>query len=181
MFKFFCFIVLFIFHGITASHAAKSGWEVSPSVVFYSGDALRASVLGGASAVYRFNESFWVGGDFYAGPASVDEPNGFRVDSKDRFFLGDTAFYWNLPAELGRNSIRTYADLYTSIGLGYLSLGPHLEPYGFIGGGLVLHTGWKGLGFRFDLKNLFFVLDNDSGSDFNSDMLLSIGLSWIFF
>ncbi len=64
--------------------------------------------------------------------------------------------------------------------MGYLWVGPQNTPYGFIGGGLNWHTGWRGLALRFDLKNLFFMLENASGGDFNFDMSLGLGPSWMF-
>lgn len=176
----------FSFWILMSSFSVKAdikGLEIAPSLSFYSGDALRASLLYGVGAVYHFNKSFWMGGDFYTGHVKVDEGNGLQLKTKESFYLWDVAFYWNLPALLGSStklSDGLKADFYTSAGMGQVFFGLKAEPTGFIGGGMTIHTGWHKLLVRFDLKNYFFVLQNSNGSNFNSDMLLSIGPSFVF-
>lgn len=172
-----------VFSSSAISKENTRGLEIAPSLSFYSGDALRASLLYGSGILYRFNQSFWMGGDFYAGHLKTDQGNGLQLKTKESFFLWDAAFYWNLPALLGsstKTSDGLKADFYTSAGVGQMFFGSKVEPTGFIGGGMTLHTGWHRLFVRFDLKNYFFVLRNSAGSNFNSDMLLSIGPSLLF-
>ncbi|MDB5038027.1 MAG: hypothetical protein JWQ35_1555 [Bacteriovoracaceae bacterium] len=172
------FIFLFLQSPLSAeSLTSNSKFEFTPAVAFYNGDALRAMTLGSGSLTYHLNKSFWFGGDFMSGAVAVDSDNGVGLKSSDLFSAADGAFYWNLPALLGGD---LPADLYTSIGLGALWTGHHKEMYGFIGGGLTIHTPLHWLMARFDLKNLFFMLPNSKGGDFNSDMVLSMGPSLFF-
>jgi hypothetical protein len=158
--------------------------EVTPAISLYSGDALRALTLGGFQYSYHFTRMFWLGADFLGGSLRVDEPNGLGLTSGDRFIAVGGAVYFNVPALLGVSKMQgesgLSADLYTSIGGGHLWAGEEGEPYGFVGGGMVLHTPVEWLAVRFDLKGLFFRLSNSEGSDFNADMALTIGPSILF-
>lgn len=158
--------------------------EVSPGVSFYSGDALRTFVLGGVQYSYHFTRLFWVGVDFLGGSFTVDEPNGLDLVSGEKFLALDGAVYFNIPALLGASKIKgesgLSADLYTSLGGGHFWIGSLKEPYGFIGGGMVLHTPVEWLAVRFDLRGFFYKLPNREGSDFSSDMALSLGPSLTF-
>jgi hypothetical protein len=149
--------------------------ELSPQVAFYTGDALRTTTLGGLQYAFHFNRTFWFGLDGLLGKTSMDRGNGTLVDDGDRLIGVDGAFYINIPATLAGTS----ADLYTSIGMGNLWLGSEKELYGFLGGGMVLQLPPKWLAIRFDLRGIFFQLDNSAGSDFNSDLVLSIGPSLV--
>ena len=158
--------------------------EVAPSVVFYSGDALRATVMGGALAVYHFNQTFWLGADFVGGQGKVDRLSGTGLKRNEAYYLADLLGYWNLPALPGitkteSSSSGVSADLYTAAGVGHLWIGSRREPAGIVGGGLLIHLG-ENFGLRFDLKNLFFVLKNAQGNRFNSDMMLGLGPDWMF-
>ncbi len=157
--------------------------EVSPLVVFYSGDVLRSSVLGGFSYTYHATRLFWVGADFMGGELNVDNANSVGLLSGQKYLAVDGALYFNIPVLLGvtmKGEDGMSADLYTAIGAGKIWLGDKGKIYGFFGGGMVLYTGMKWLAFRFDLKGLFFSLANGNGSDFNSDMTLSLGPSFVF-
>ncbi len=152
-------------------------FEVSPGIVFYTGDSLRSSFLGGASLCYHFNRNFWVGADVMSGQASVDRNSAVGIQKDDKLFSLNGAVYWNIAALLDDTLT---SDFYTSLGMGNIWIGTQREIFGFVGGGLTLHSGWNGLSLRFDLKNLFFMLRNSQGDDFNSDMALTLGPSWIF-
>jgi hypothetical protein len=158
--------------------------EVVPMVSFYSGDALRSSTLGGLQYSYHFTRLFWIGVDFLGGGAQVDRLNGLGIESEDRFIGLDGAVYFNIPALLGASKMHgekgMSADLYTSVGGGHFWIGPQKEPFGFLGGGMVLHFPVEWLAIRFDLKGFFFSLPNANGGDFNADMALSLGPSFTF-
>ncbi len=185
---FLFFFLIFVLAGSVYSQENKKVYpqfELSPLVTFYNGDAMRSTILGSASAIIRFNEPFWLGVDFSGGVVSVDEPNGLGIKSGESFFMGDLAFYWNLPALLGADKSKgtedsVFSDFYTSVGMGRLWVNKSSEFYGLIGGGICVHTGWNKLLVKADLKNLFFVLNNDNGGGFNSDLSLSIGPGWLF-
>lgn len=158
--------------------------EVSPAVSFYTGDALRTTTLGSATYVFHLNRIYWLGIDFFGGALSADKMNGVGLKNGQKFFGLDGGIYFNLPALLSATPMEASdslsADLYTSLGLGHMWIGRHKEVFGFVGGGLLIHPGIHWLGIRFDLKNLFFMLSNSQGNDFNSDMSLSLGPSFIF-
>lgn len=154
--------------------------EIFPSISFLGADSLRASLLGGLTANWLVNESFWLGADFYAGSASTDHPASLNLQTKKRMLALDLAAYWNLPIYLKQSTTRKWADIYGSIGGGHIWIGPQKSAAGFIGGGLIIHTYWHHLAVHFDLKNYFYSLENSTGNDFNSDMSLSMGPSFIF-
>lgn len=157
--------------------------EITPELVFYSGDALRSSIDGGLQYALHFNRTWWVGIDFLGGTLSVDAPNGLGLSDGDRLIGLGSALYINLPAILGAGWVGdsgSLADLYTTIGGGHFWLGSEGEYFGFVGGGMLLHTPISHLAVRFDLKGYFFRLRNTAGTDFSSDMALSIGPSFLF-
>lgn len=158
--------------------------ELSTGANFYTGDLLRSSTLGNASITYHFNDIFWIGSDFSAGSAHTDRDNGAGILADDALYILGGALYWNLPAlldatiELPRSGIS--ADFYTAIGGGNLWVGRLSTPFGFIGGGLNIDTPLKWLSIKFDLKNIFYALENTKGKSFNSDLGLSIDTSFNF-
>jgi hypothetical protein len=180
----FCIMFLALSTSSTAHAELERYHEITPAISLYSGDALRSLTLGGFQYTYHFTRMFWLGADFLGGQLRVDEPNGLGLVSGDRFIGVGGAVYFNVPALLGVSKVQgesgLSADLYTSVGGGHLWLGTQQEPYGFVGGGMVLHTPIDWLAVRFDLKGLFFKLANAAGSDFNADMALNIGPSIMF-
>jgi len=165
------------------STQAEPFQRVSGLVIFYSGDSLRASFGGGLTYNYHFNKTFWLGADLLAFTTHRDPSSGLIVrDGKGFWAMGANAYY-NLPILLGDNSDpkQWHADLYTSAGGGLLLIDKENEIYGQIGGGLVAYPpkiAW--LALHFDLKNLFYMLKNNGGDDFNIDMILNLGPSFIF-
>ncbi len=158
--------------------------EISPTVAFFNGDSMRANTLGSLAATARFTPAFWFSVSFSAGSSKADRTNGMNLRNGKKFFLADGALVWNLPAVLGITkhqdaSNGSFADFYTYIGGGNLWVDKKTALYGMIGGGLDIHTGWKALLVRFDLKNTMYGLKNSKGSDFNSDLILSIGPSFL--
>ena len=155
--------------------------EASPALVLYTGDSMRSTEMGGLSYTYHMTRSYWVGVDILAGRTQVDSNSGTMLRSGKRYIGVDGAFYLNIPALLGRtesdSSRGLVADLYTSFGVGSLWIDRETEPYGFVGGGMIIHFPVQWLALRFDLKGILFNLGNQSGSDLNSDMALSLGPS----
>ena len=166
-----------------AKHPPDSYHEVTPALTLYSGDALRGFIMGGISYTYHFNREFWFGADFFAGTLNIDRVNGARLKRDHKYLCFDGVFYWNLPVRLGAatpSDSGLAGDLYTSFGAGMLWLGPNKEPVGIFGGGMIIHTPIKWLSVRFDLKGLFFNLDNATGTDFNADLAFNLGPSFLF-
>jgi hypothetical protein len=170
--------------GIVFSASDVQRHEFSPLVGFYSGDATRSTVLGGASYNYRYNSSFWMGADFQGGSLKIDGPNGLGIKSGHRFLMADATISWNMPSLLGTSAKDKdpgyAADLYTSAGGGKLWLDSRSTGYGIIGGGLLIHFPIHYLAVKFDLKGIFFSLSDANGSDFNVDSNLSLGPSLLF-
>jgi len=163
---------------LKAETSSSKTFEIAPLASFYNGDALRTTTLGVATVNWHINREFWLGVDFYAGRMAVDRTNGLGLQPDNKMYILDGAFYWNVPATLG---VDIPADFYTSIGVGYLWLGKAAREWtGFIGGGLNIHLPIEWMWVHFDLKNYFYVLKNTQGSDFNSDMALSLGPSFVF-
>lgn len=158
--------------------------ELSPAFSFYNGDAMRTNTLGSLALTARFTPAFWVTTSFSAGNSKVDRQNGMNLRSGKKFLMADGALVWNLPAVLGvtkheNASIGSFADFYTYIGGGTMWVDKKSEFYGMIGGGLEIHTGWQPILVRFDLKSTMYGLKNSKGSDFNSDLILAIGPSFL--
>jgi len=167
-----------------STHSAERYQEISPLAVFYSGDAMRSPTLIGVSYLFHFNRAYWVGVDVFGLQTSVDSASGLNVRDSRKFLAIDGAIYFNLPVLMGAKDTTEknflQADLYTAIGGGHLWLDQSKTAFAFIGGGLLIHLGLDWLAIRFDLKNLFYSLENSGGENFNSDMALSLGpsLKW---
>ena len=160
---------------------AESYSEISPALVLYTGDVMRSSEIGSLSYTYHMTRTCWIGVDMLVGRTRLDSDSGARVRNGKKYIGMDGAFYLNIPAFLGQTEPGPdqgfAADLYTSIGLGSLWLDRETEPYGFVGGGMIIHFPTQWIALRFDLKGILFKLKNQKGSDMNSDMALSIGPS----
>lgn len=177
-------IVAAAFFGLSFVPVFSKTIELTTSANFYTADALRATTLANLSLTYHINSLFWIGTDASAGYASSDRGNSLDIGADDSLYILDGAFYWNLPAllnaDLKNQSDGLSADFYTSVGGGHLWIGNLRAPFGFIGGGLIIDTSAKWFSVRFDLKNLFYSLENRGGTDFNSDLGLCIGTSFNF-
>jgi len=175
------FFSLFICSGASLTIASEDPYqEVTPLLSFYSGDVLRTSTLGGFQYTYHLTRMYWLGVGFLGGTVSIDQPNGVGLTSGDRFLGAEGTFYLNVPALLGaaiKGDDGLAVDLYSSFSVGHFWLDTAREIYGSIGGGMLLHLPINWLAFRFDLKGIFFRLENENGADFNSDMALSLGPS----
>lgn len=154
--------------------------EVSPLVVFFTGDVLRTSTLGALQYTYRFNDTWWVGASGMMGGAKMDDPSGLKLKNGDLFFQTEGNLYLNIPSLMNTRKGETNAtqvDLYTVIGLGVVGGKNSKEIVGSLGGGMIIHFPAKGLEIKFDLKNFFYTMRNSQGSDFISDLSLSVGPS----
>lgn len=176
-------VVIFLLFA-SCAFAQEIKHEFVPEVVMDNADAMRALTLAGFQYAYHINNEFWVGLDGLVGKTVVDSGSGLSVTNNQWMWGGAPIFYWNIPALLGatkENSAEgSQAQIYTSFGVGYLRIGDESTPYGIFGGGLLWQSGLKWLGVRFDLKGMFYMLDNAGGSGFNSDLALSIGPSFYF-
>lgn len=168
---------------VYSARAQEIKHEFVPQIVMDNADAMRALTLGGFQYAYHINSEFWVGVDGLIGKTVVDTGSGLAVGNDQWMWGGAPIFYWNIPALLGATKEKpegSQAQVYTSFGVGYLRIGDEQTPYGIFGGGLLWQSGLKWLGVRFDLKGMFYMLDNVGGSSFNSDLALSIGPSFYF-
>ncbi len=176
------FTFLFILCCSLSVRAQEIKHEFVPEVVMDNADAMRALTLAGFQYAYHINNEFWVGLDGLIGKTVVDSGSGLAVGNDEWMWGGAPIFYWNIPALLGATKDKpegAQAQLYTSFGVGYLRIGDEQTPYGVFGGGLLWQaSSW--IGIRFDLKGMFYMLDNTGGSRFNSDLALSIGPSFYF-
>ncbi len=177
-------IALALFLFLTPSvFAQEIHHEFVPEVVMDNADAMRGLSLAGFQYAYHINETFWVGVEGLVGKTVVDSGSGLDVVNNEWMWGGAPVFYWNIPALLGATKEKpegSQAQVYTSFGVGYLRIGSEETPYGIFGGGLLWQSGLPWLGVRFDLKGMFYMLDNAGGSAFNSDLALSIGPSFYF-
>ncbi len=149
--------------------------EITPQVTFYTGDALRSFVAGGASVTYRFTRAWWASAEVLYGSALIDPVSSLEAEDGDSFLVVNVAAVWNVPLRMGLDSDSWYADMYTSVGPAWFDVGPNDAIGGFIGGGMTIHTPLSWLGFRADVKNFFYSLPNHGGQDFNSDLEISLG------
>ena len=169
---------------VTSASASLKKSEFDAEIMMNNGDALRAYTLVQVEYTYRINQTYWVGVDGFAGPIVVDSANSLTdVGNGNWLRAVGPVFYLNVPALLGATKDNSegaaQCQLYTSFGAGYLGVGSTDTIYGEIGGGLIWEfKPW--LGLRFDLKSIFYTLNNTTGSSFNSDLALSIGPSFVF-
>lgn len=153
--------------------------ELSLQAMMNNGDAVRSYVLAAFQYAYHINNTLWVGLDGFSGPTVIDSGSPLAIQNGDWLSGIGPTFYYNVPALMGATGEKARCQLYTAIGVGYLHVGSEDTMYGAIGGGMLWEaSSW--LGLRFDLKSIFFMLENATGSDFNMDMALSIGPSFMF-
>lgn len=149
--------------------------EINPEVSFYTGDAMRSFIAGGASVTYRFTRAWWASTEVLFGSAMIDPVSSLEAEDGDSFLVVNAALVWNVPLRMGLDDDSWYADMYTSVGPAYFDVGPSDAIGGFIGGGMTIHTPLRWLGFRADVKNFFYSLPNHGGQDFNSDLEIALG------
>ena len=132
---------------------------------------------------YHASEAIWFGVDGLVGKTVVDGGSGLTVTNGKLMYGAAPTIYWNVPSLLGATKDKpegSQAHLYTSVGVGYMRIGNENEIYGIFGGGMLWESGIHWLGVRVDVKGMFYMLDNTTGSDFNSDFALSLGPSFLF-
>lgn len=137
--------------------------------------------MGAFQYAYHINQTYWVGAEGMLGSTVIDNGSGLVIQNGDLMWGAAPVLYLNVPALLGATQEKpegSQAQIYTTFGVGYMHIGSQQTPYGIFGGGLLWQSGLPWLGVRFDLKGMFYMLSNTSGSDFNSDLALSIGPSF---
>lgn len=183
--KFFCFslLALSLINGqVVAQEQTKeqgNSFYFIPQAVFYSGDTMRSFMLPGVTINYRFADNWEIGSSVYFAKAKLDQTAATVYNDKQRFYLADIAISYLTPIRIGAESDPWRADIYASLGFSYLSLGNNGYG-GFVGGGMNIYTKYSWLSLHFDLKNIFYSLSNNAGSDFNSDMTFAFGPSLSF-
>jgi hypothetical protein len=167
-----------------SSFALEAKHEITPEIMLNNADAMRSLTLGALQYTYHINKTFWVGVDGIYGNVTVDGGSGLVVTNSETLWAVAPVFYYNMPALFGATKENpeegSEAQLYTSVGVGYLQVGNENEPYGIFGGGMLWQSAVPWLGVRIDVKGLFYMLKNANGSDFNADFALSLGPSFLF-
>ena len=158
-----------------AEEAPRTLHELAPLVGFYTGDALRGMTLGGLEYTWHAWDEFSLAAGVQAGAAAIDDDTRIDVHSGDLFGIATLAVVWDFPIRFGLEEDAPLANFYTSIGPAYVRLGDEEAWGGFIGGGIVVQTGWCWLALRADFKSLFYSVRNLSGQNFNADVNLALG------
>ena len=160
--------------------ASLRRFEISPYGVDYFGDKLNHSFIVGSGAQLNLTETLGLAVDFGYSRASVDGTSAFGATFTDKNeYLIDGSFVITVPAIYRSKKGYTEADFYTSIGGGIMRLNGGNHGAGFIGGGMLIRPKVSWLAIRIDIRNYFTSVANPVGSDFEDELTLRIGPTFL--
>ncbi len=161
-------------------HAVDHRFEMSPYVGDYFGDKLNHSFIAGADFTYNFTHMFGIVGNFSWSQASVDRTSALgAIFRQKNEWIWDGGIIINMPAVFRSRKSLVECDLYTTIGAGVVNINGAGRVGGFLGGGMKIrpHVSWFAI--RVDIRDYFTSLNNPGGSDFENDLTVRIGPTFL--
>lgn len=156
-------------------------FELSPYGGDYFGDKLNHSFIVGGNLQFNLTEKLGIAADFGYSKASVDRSSALGASfTNTNEYLIDGSFVLTVPAAYrsGKGAVET--DFYTSIGGGILRINDGNHGGGFIGGGMKIRfESLPWLAIRIDIRNYFTSINNPSGSDFEDDLTVRAGPTFL--
>lgn len=160
--------------------AESARFETTPFGGDYFGDKLNHSFVVGGDIQFNLTEKLGLSADFAWSQASADKTGAFGASlANNNLYLVDGGFVVTVPAIYRSKKGYTEADFYTSLGAGLVRVNGSNRLGGFIGGGMKIRPKIKWLAIRIDLRNYFTSVPNPSGSDFEDDLTIRIGPTFL--
>lgn len=160
--------------------AVSHRWEISPYGGDYFGDKLNHSFIVGGDLQYNWTPSLGTAIDFGYSRAGVDRTSTLGAVFTNRHeYLADGSLVFTVPAAYRGRKGAVEADFFTSIGGGILRINNSNRGGGFIGGGMKIRTRAKWFAIRIEIRNYFTSINNPSGSDFEDDLTVRIGPTFL--
>jgi outer membrane beta-barrel protein len=160
--------------------AVDHRFELSPYAGDYFGDKLNLSFITGADLTYNFTHTFGIVGNFSWSQASVDRTSALgAVFRQKNEWIGDGGVVINMPAVFRSRKSLIECDLYTTIGAGVVSINGASHIGGFLGGGMKIRPNVSWFAIRVDIRDYFTSFNNPSGSDFENDLTVRVGPTFL--
>ncbi len=154
--------------------------ELSPYGGDYFGDKLNHTFIVGGNLQVNITERLGIAADFGYSHVSVDRTSllGLSFTDKNEYLM-DGAFVVTMPAVFASKTKAVECDLFSSLGGGILRINGSNRIGGFIGGGMKIRPNIKWLAIRVEIRNYFTSINNPSGSDFEDDMTIRVGPTFL--
>ncbi|GEM_PF-2701976 len=156
-------------------------FELSPFGGDFFGDKMSHSFIVGGNLKINLTESLGVSGSFGYSKAIMDSTSDIgKSFTNNNVYLMDGALVYSVPAAfINRKGGVTEADFFTSLGAGIVKTNGTDHVGGFIGGGLKVRPNLSWLAIRVEIRNTFTSIDNPSGSNFENDLSVRIGPTFL--
>lgn len=155
--------------------------ELTPYGGDYAGDKLNHSFVAGANLQVNLTPALGIATDFGYSRAAADAASPLEQSFSNRnLYLVDAGFVVTKPAAYQSKKKAVEADFFTSIGGGEVRFNNTMRGMGFIGGGM--KTRFKKirwLALRVEVRNYFLSIPNPGGSDFEDDLTIGIGSTFL--
>ena len=155
-------------------------FEISPYGGDYFGDKLNHSFIVGNNLQFNLNPWWGLSADFGYSQLSVDSTSAFGASIVEKNeYLIDTGIVFNLPAAWGTKKSVTEMDFFTSLGGGILRINDSNRAGGYLGGGIKIRFKKTPIAIRVEVRDHFTSIPNPSGSDFENDLTIRIGPTFL--
>lgn len=156
--------------------------ELTPYGGDYLGDKLNHSFVLGGNLQYNLIPELAVTADFGWSRASIDRTSALGATLTDRnLYLTSMGLVATKPAAYRNGKKTVEADLYTTLGGGVVLVNSGERGMGYFGGGMKTRfkkVPW--LAVRVEVRNYLFSIPNPGGSDFEYDLTLDVGATFLF-
>ena len=155
-------------------------FELSPYGGDYFSDKLNHSFIVGGNAQFNLTENLAIATDFGYSQAVVDRSSSIGASfHDDNVYLLDAGFVLTQPAAFSTKENVTECDFFTSIGGGVLRFNDESHVAGYIGGGMKIRPNISWLAIRVEIRNYFTSINNPNGSNFEDDLSIRIGPTFL--
>ncbi len=162
-------------------NAENYRWELTPYFGDYFGDKLNHSFVTGGTLQMNLIPQLGIMTGFGYSRANTDQATPLAQSLTNRdLYIFDGGFVVTKPAAYGEKKRFVEADFYTQIGGGVVQFNNRNRGMGFIGGGMKTRfrkISW--LAIKVELQNYFFSIPNPGGSDFEYDLTLTLGPTFL--
>jgi outer membrane beta-barrel protein len=155
-------------------------FELTPFGGDYFGDKLNHSFVVGGDLQWNITEKLALAADFAYSQAAVTGGTALAASFTNKnAYMADGSFVVTVPAIYKSKKGYTEADFYTSLGAGLVRTNSTNRFGGFVGGGMKIRPKWKWIAIRVDIRNYFTSIPNPAGSDFEDDLTIRIGPTFL--
>ena len=155
-------------------------FELSPYGGDYFRDKFGHSFIVGGNLQANLTEKLGVSADFGYSTVAADPSSiiGATITNSNEYLV-DGGLTYTVPAAYRSGKGYTEADFFTSLGGGIIRINGENRGGGYIGGGMKIRPHVRWFAIRVEIRNYFTSVNNPSGSNFEDDLNIRIGPTFL--